>query len=250
MKRHQNLEKIFENLFKLPVSKSGNSKCLIIFSTPRCGSTFFCNTLRQYGDIGFPEEWFDDLHLRAFCNVIGKDWVDFWDYFSFLRNRTSSSKGWFSVKVHISQWAWLKSKGVDIDTMPIHTACWLYRRDKLSQAYSFLKAEQTGQWQSKSRQKKNFNPDQVEPADVLRKVLEIAEMEALYKKEIKYLTSKEFAYEDFSDIKHSKAFHNLISILDINPSRNIDEISPKIERQQTADDMIAINRIRDWLYIK
>lgn len=247
MNINQRLERVFEDLLSRPESNIDSGKCLIIFSTPRVGSTLFCQILQNCGSIGYPEEWFNDLYLQAYCNAVGKPWVDFWKYLDFIKRRTSSEQGWFSVKVHINQWLWLKSKEISVENIPMSASCWLYRKDKIAQAYSFLKAEYTDQWRSEYDALRPFYPNRVTPAQVLYKAAELAEMEMIYEKKIKAYVDHDFAYEEFSDFRRSRAFGDLLRTLGLDSGRKITDVKVNLKRQRTPEDLYAIDRARSWL---
>ncbi|WP_405420059.1 Stf0 family sulfotransferase [Marinobacter flavimaris] len=123
-------------------------KVLVIFSTPRSGSTLFCDYVRQAG-LCVPHEYFQPTDYMP---ILGSRWdciqgeeLNINQYFeSLLRFRTSQT-GWLGINVHGSHLnIFLKffSNYKNLEYHFIHLA----RKDTIAQAVSYEKALQTSGW--------------------------------------------------------------------------------------------------------
>lgn len=118
---------------------------VMIASTPRCGSTYLGHTLMQTGQCGVPMEYLHPGSARYWCSRFGTAQIEKL-FPKFVHHRTGTN-GTFSFKAHWSQFAPHKdhidelTQGVGIDRI-----IWISRRDLVSQAISWVIAEQTGVW--------------------------------------------------------------------------------------------------------
>ena len=147
----------------------------VIASTPRSGSTLLCRLLWASGRAGAPKEYLNPMQLRdwevrfgerrrdrAFARALRGPLVGIgmarrgWDpariaaHLERVRARRSSG-GWFGLKLHHHhRIRWFAEAG--LPTM-LGDVTWIriQREDRLRQAVSWSRAEQTGQWASWQR---------------------------------------------------------------------------------------------------
>lgn len=115
----------------------------VVCATPRSGSNFLCQLLASTGSLGTPREYF---------NVVGRRKYDDPDYpedpHEQLRRVVTTGatgNGVYGVKVHPFQLAPLLHRMDVFAELPDARALWIRRRDRLGQALSWARAQQTGQ---------------------------------------------------------------------------------------------------------
>lgn len=124
---------------------------LVIFSTPRCGSTYLCNLL-QANNLCIPDEYFQ---LEQYLPILAQRWgctinkfLEGRKYIQSLCNKRTTKNGWLGINLHshhINTFEELrKFFPFGINYHFIH----VLRRDTLGQAISYEIAEQTGCWNS------------------------------------------------------------------------------------------------------
>lgn len=123
---------------------------IVIFSTPRSGSTFLCDLLYRHS-ICLPHEYFQPCqYLPILANrwrCIHDERVDKTAYVEHLLRRRTSQSGCFGLNLHgdhLSIYAQFEHLFPKLDTTYIH----LIRKDLLAQSVSFAIATQTQQWTS------------------------------------------------------------------------------------------------------
>ena len=127
-----------------------------ILSAPRSGSTLLGECLRQLGSAGDPLEYLSPSFLDAFrASAPERQEASWTDVLRYMETRRTSRNGVFGIKLHFHQFNRTFGPAIDTDG-----ADWLsrqgllirlYRKDRLSQAVSRMKAEATDQWHSTDR---------------------------------------------------------------------------------------------------
>ncbi len=145
-------EKVPEEDFVNACYDSGRShetqKILVIFSTPRSGSTLFCDYVRQAG-LCVPHEYFQSADYMP---ILGYRWgciqgekLNLDQYFeSLLRYRTSPT-GWLGINVHGSHLN-IFMKFFNRNPNFYYHFIHLERKNTIAQAVSYDKASQTNGW--------------------------------------------------------------------------------------------------------
>lgn len=132
----------FDEAMDLPPFE-GRPRTYLIATTPRCGSHLLGHALATTGHFGVPLEYLNGMNVKAWRRRFGVK-NDRAVFAAIVRHRTSAS-GWFGVKAHWSQFAKRRDR-FPAPLGPICKTLFIYRRDLLGQAVSFLRAQQTGQW--------------------------------------------------------------------------------------------------------
>lgn len=116
----------------------------VVASTPRSGSTYLCRELWSTGLMGAPLEYFNaraqllQMAARLQPTHLGQ-------YFNQLLSLRTSPNGVFGFKAHWNQFQLV----VDSGSLPLFSRLrfiYIERRDRLAQAVSYAKAEQTRQF--------------------------------------------------------------------------------------------------------
>ncbi len=142
------------------------ARSYVLCSTPRTGSTLLCSLLQSTGCAGRPESYFraQDYDSRAAAwGILQPDGsVAFQGYLDCVLNQGTSANGLFAVRIMwetlselIDRLQELGLSGSDQKMLeqafgPVKFV-YLHRRDRLAQAISRLRAEQTNVWHVTSR---------------------------------------------------------------------------------------------------
>ena len=126
---------------------------LVIFSTPRCGSTYLCNLLQVNG-LCIPHEYFQ---LEQYLPILAKRWrctsdklLDCRKFVQSLCNKRTTQNGWFGINLHSHHIKTFEVFMKYFPTMVNYHLIHMVRDDVLGQAISWEIAEQTGRWNSYS----------------------------------------------------------------------------------------------------
>lgn len=126
-----------------PDQKTTLEGALILYSSPRCGSTLFSDTLNQTGLLGYCEEWFNYEYFAAWAEITGLPFT-LPTYLDWLRIKTGQP---FALKIHSTQVKMMKDHfQLEMDYFKPRHEVYLYRRDKVAQAVSLAKAIATNQF--------------------------------------------------------------------------------------------------------
>ncbi|MEQ8764085.1 MAG: Stf0 family sulfotransferase [Planctomycetota bacterium] len=117
-----------------------------VCSTPRSGSSLLCELLCNTGLAGAPTEYFDREQMEGFARAWSCD--GFESYLRALLAKKTSPNGVFGAKIHWGQKLDLFTDRALDDALPDAQFIWITRRDRVKQAVSWERANQTGQWAS------------------------------------------------------------------------------------------------------
>lgn len=139
----------------------------VLCSNPRSGTTLLCNMLAQTGVAGRPDSFFRVQNLPDWCadwgitGPIDPDSADFTEsYFAAMRVEGQGATPMFGLRLmgpdlqFVCTWLNRRHPGLPDDKTRFAAAfgplkfIHLSRADKLAEAVSYLKAEQTGLWHS------------------------------------------------------------------------------------------------------
>jgi LPS sulfotransferase NodH len=218
-------------------------KKIAIISTPRCGSSLFCDLLRNTQQLGDPKEWINVRYLAAYSKYFDLQNIDFQQYLAFVIKKTTSNNGCFSINFHVSQYVYLKNKGFDIFKLNFDHVYALSRKDKLSQAYSLSKARITDQW-SAATKKVSAIDQSIPTSHIFKSLAHIAESEELYEKDLKSKTTAEFVYEDFINLAETTAFEQIFN--DCGITENTD-ISSDFSKQRADGVPVELLKLKQYL---
>jgi trehalose 2-sulfotransferase len=117
-----------------------------VCALPRSGSSLLCELLFGTGLAGAPVEYFDAEQMARFSERWGTP--DFAAYVRALLQKKTGPNGVFGFKAHFFQLAEAFPGGRLESTFPALRYVYISRRDRLRQAISWARAEQTGKWAS------------------------------------------------------------------------------------------------------
>ena len=216
----------------------------IICTTPRSGSTLLCRMLAETGVAGQPESHFHTPSLERWLEIYGLSETDFDTrhealraIFDHARSRGSSSNGLFGLRMQrasfehfIAQVATLfpqasndfeRIQAAFGPTLFVH----LFRSDKLSQAISRYKAEQTGVWHRNSdgselERLPPKGPAIYDASEIGKHLRELTALDAAWEDwfRAQQIRPMRIKYEDLSG-NPQKVVTKLLSALAIDPSR-------------------------------
>ena len=250
---------------------------ILIVSTPRSGSTFFCDALERTGLVGRPVEFFNKRLLAAlskvkprpvfvgglFCRLIGyfsgaplvgsridsqelwlgeRAWVDIARYNQHLEHCFSVA-GIFCVHVHVEHWRSMERWGNGPTSMGFDKVLHVGRRDRLRQALSLAIAEKYDHWDSRVLDSRPSDVT-VTRQEVLHALNKLDNWQAYYEAEISRYVTAEFYSEDF--LAAPDLIGDVPMMLGLAPARV--EIPPSDLRASTAHSAETQYRdICDWL---
>jgi LPS sulfotransferase NodH len=228
---------LLSNLKEAP-SGVETKKVVAIISTPRCGSTYLCEVLKNTGKFGMPEEWINPRMLYEYMRLFGLKEINFQEYIEFLKAKTTTPNGVFSINFHIDQYISLRKNNVEMLRLePDHTF-YLYREDKLAQAISFAKAKITDQWNSHQRAKAPATLDQLSCANIYRSLAKLADMEDFYRANIQHLVTCEYSYEQIC--QGEKSFREILDLCQIeHEAEDISKRALSIQRDELNAQVMA-----------
>jgi LPS sulfotransferase NodH len=116
---------------------------IIVCATPRCGSNYLCQLMASTRVLGVPREYFNPVGRRKYDDPDYPD--DPREMLGHVLSTGATDNGMYAVKVHPFQ---LREIG-DVDPLtelPGARTVRLQRLDRLGQALSWARAQQTGQF--------------------------------------------------------------------------------------------------------
>lgn len=147
-----------------PAHDAAHGVSYVILSQPRTGSTLLSELLRIRG-LGDPDEYLHDDRIRVWWPKLAgpDDAFDVQRYVALLRQAQSGSGGHFGIKIHYSHLGKHFAERADIRRFitGFDRIIVLSRGNKLAQAVSALKAEQTSRWSAAAPEAKvepSFDP--------------------------------------------------------------------------------------------
>lgn len=219
------------------------NKRVLILSTPRSGSSLFCDVLGNTGKIGECREWFNMRYLAAYGRMKDVQQVNLREYLSFVTAKTIGQTGVFAVNAHIEQLLHLRKNNFDVMQLGFDHLVYLYRKDKIAQAVSLARARITDSWSSEAWEKENADGKITHLAitDALR---HLVYSEHLYREHWANQVHAEYAYEDFSRIGDTRAYHEVLTTLGLEP---VAELSTDMNKQSRGDARALIDDYRRYV---
>jgi LPS sulfotransferase NodH len=224
----------------VPVDKI--ERKILILSTPRCGSTLFCDVLNRFGGLGECREWFNPRYIEAYCQVAQESEFIFQRYFEFIATRTIRDSKTFVANVHVGNVRGLMTqKKLNLLNLGFDQICYLTRRHKLRQAISLVRAHSSDQWQAASTGNKQA-AEEISHAQIASALDFILKDEQFYRQHLQKFVSQEFCYETFQDLRAPEGFRRLFEWLEVecdaelwtHMPRQSDEVTDQLEDSFTA----------------
>jgi len=215
---------------------------IAIISTPRCGSSLFCDLLANTGQLGDPKEWINMRYISAYSRYFKTPNIDLGKYLKFVIEKTTTNNGCFSINFHISQFIEMHKKGFNVFDLGFDHIYFLSRNDKLAQAYSLAKAQITDQWSSSAKPIKNIT-GKIPHSAILKSLLHLTESEEFYHAQLKQHVTTEFVYEDFRNINQTDAFKQILIDCGAEASLALQTDYIKQAANEEPDELISLRKI-------
>lgn len=209
---------------------------ILILSTPRSGSTFFCDVLNKSASLGECGEWFNLRYMRAFQKLSGLESMSFAAYARWVTLQTLRGSDAFVVNVHIQNYLTLKdSHSFDLMDFGFDSIFFLTRKQKLKQAISLAKAIITDQWAAR-RIKADAQP-QISLRNISQALELILSSEQYYWEHLQKFVTYEFCYETFQDFNAPEGFKKLFELLGLDS--NVDFYTDMTQQSDGTSDQLA-----------
>jgi LPS sulfotransferase NodH len=225
---------------------------IIICTLPRTGSTLLAETMAGTGVLGAPDEFFHHKRRKKLADRFGVPVGDLAGYANAVAKSTGTSNGVTAVKLMGRQLERLVESG-DLETPALRSflglfddarIITLFRRDKLRQALSLLRAHQTGQWQ---RGDERATPPKYEKKLVRKMINRVIRLEGRWDREMKasgVTPDLRLEYEDVtSDMK--VALGRIAALAGVALPDDLDIGEPPTKRQRDALTEEWVDRFLD-----
>ncbi len=198
------------DLFKLlaaqPDDTRGLEQSLLILSTPRCGSTLFCEALNNSLQLGIADEWLNYEYFATWAYVLDLDHFDLQEYINWIARKTMRNTGVLVINQHIGQVIAMNNDfGVALQSLDFKQIVYLSRRDKIAQAVSLAKAASTGQFRSYEDVTDVANLSFPAIAKALKSV---TDFDTFARSNLWQFIDYEWEYEDFQHLGHGIVLPN------------------------------------------
>jgi LPS sulfotransferase NodH len=188
---------LFEWLVTEPDATEPLKDALLVLCTPRCGSTLFCEALNSTGRLGHCEEWFNYEYFAAYMQVLGVQFC-LQEYVNFVARKTMRDTGVWAIKWHVGQMVEMNQDfDLGMESMDFRHVVYLYRRDKIAQAVSLVRASATDQFRSYEEATGEEKMSRHAIATALEPIVKFDRFARQYL--WKYVDA-EYAYEDFDNL--------------------------------------------------
>jgi len=187
--------RLFNWLADQPDNERPLEQSLLILCTPRCGSTFFSESLNSCGKLGFCDEWLNYDYFRAWMDVTGEKNFKLQRYLDWVSNKTLRNTGVWTLKLHIGQLlAMNQDFKMNIEAMVFDHIVYMDRMDKIAQAVSMTKAATMDQYRSTDKATGTCDITRQDIADALNNIVKFDMFAQKYL--LKYIDAI-YSYEDF-----------------------------------------------------
>ena len=191
---------MFKALVAQPDDTRGLEQSLLILSTPRCGSTLFCEALNNSGQFGVADEWLNYEYFATWTFVLNLDHFDLQEYINWIARKTLRNTGVLVINWHVGQVISMNNDfGLGLQSLDFKRIVYLSRRDKIAQAVSLAKAASTGQFRSYEAVTGVANLSFPAIAKALKSILNF---DTFANTTFGQFIDFEWAYEDFKHLGH------------------------------------------------
>ena len=200
----------------------------IVGSVPRSGSTLLCELLAATRLAGSPGEFFSPYTMRVSMDRWGARTLE--EYVQELFARETGGNGVFGAKAH---WAQYESAFGGADPRPLFPGLrWVYitRRDRVRQAVSWVRAQQTGQFHAQDPARADdavFDHERI--AQMLRRIGREEQLwESLFERH--RFEPHRVVYEDLVADREA-AVRGVLALLEVEAPADLHIPQPALERQ-------------------
>jgi LPS sulfotransferase NodH len=222
-----------------PVDPKEIHTTVCVLSTPRCGSTLFCDVLNNTGLLGWIEEWFNAEYFCAWRQATGIDFT-LEAYLKWVIAHSSRNGVW-GVKWHIAQVHWMQKKfKFDRESIKFDHCFYLRREDKIAQAVSMAKALKSNQFRSYEACQNNELPQLHEIANAL---YVITDHEECYETKYKQSGDVELWYEQYAN-GNEEFFDGVLERLGIDAP---DAYHANVKKQRNKETETLTRHFKEFL---
>ena len=218
-------------------------KKVLILSTPRSGSTIFCDVLMNTKKIGDCREWFNMRYLAAYGKLVANENVNINEYLQFIMAKTIGDTGVFSVNAHIEHVMFFAQRKTNMLDIGFDQIIYLSRDNKLAQAVSLAKSNLTDSWGS-DIQGNQENLSKMNNAEIVSSLKHIIDSDNYYQQHLAKFTQAEYSYEDFSTLTTTTIFSDIIKQWGIEYDGTFSSLMQK-QRDKTSTKLV--DDFRDYL---
>lgn len=215
-------------------------------TTPRSGSSALCDALARTGVAGRPTEYFNRRFWPELSERFG---VEIPDFLEAATRQTATPNGVFGVKVMLDRdmepffrglrqvYGALPDAGLVRAAFPNLRLVYLTRRNKVRQAVSFVRAQQTGVWARYGGEAETKNPElEFDFAPLNRSVHDLALREVRWQDLFGALGASPYTvvYEDYVRAPEA-AVRGILDFLGLEPPA--DWSLPELPMERLADEV-------------
>lgn len=237
--------KQFEKLAAKSPYRNSPCKKIAIISTPRCGSTFICESLSKSGKFGDPSEWLNPRRMAVYARYFGFSQLHLQNYLEFVMARTVTENGIFTLNFHIDQYMYWKDQNFDPLSLGFDHIIYLYRRDKVAQAYSYAKALVTDQWRSTMEPIQTVEASKISNLQILNALNMQCIWDEIYANHLAQYVRTTFCYEEVVN-KPAEYFHDILMACGIDHD-DICIFNSGLEVQRREEDQARIEEFHRYL---
>ena len=236
-------KRLYQRLAQRPDYIGRPKRKIAFLSTERSGSSFLCDALDKTGQFGIPDEYFSLKYINTWAqlNNIADTTLNVNRYLDFLFAKTTSPNGVFSVKIHAYQHAQLKKMGLEFFSIGFDQVYKVTRRDKISQAFSFAKADLSKAWQSGDKPLAQVD---VKFTEIARYLQVLADYDQYMAANTDRFSHETMAYEDFAGPQQMDIFNRILTQNGCTP---VDGFHTTLKKQANQEDEARIAMFRQWL---
>ena len=188
----------FARLAAMPGAGIPITRRIAIISTPRSGSTLFCESLGRTGLFGHPEEWMNPRRLKAYGRLHNTLNINVNEYLRHVMARTTTANGVFTLNFHVDQYLYWKNKGLDLLALKFDHLFQVHRKDKLAQAYSYVKAMKSDAWRSEYIPLRKVEPEQIRDSEIILALHHLMRWDEYHASRLDRHVEARYRYEDFA----------------------------------------------------
>jgi LPS sulfotransferase NodH len=197
---------LFKLLVAQPDDTRGMEQALLILSTPRCGSTLFCEALNSSLQLGIADEWLNYEYFATWTLVLGLDHFDLQEYINWIARKTMRNTGVLVLHWHVGQVVAMNNDfGLGLQSLDFKRIVYLSRRDKIAQAVSLAKAVSTNQFRSYEGA---TAPANLSFPAIAKALKNITDFDTFAHTTLRQYIDFEWAYEDFKHTGHGIVLPN------------------------------------------
>ena len=112
----------------------------LLLSIPRVGSNWLAHELRAEQELGYPYEWYQTIYMGRLMARLGRPFERD-RYRDLVRAGSTTANGVFGLKAQIDQVLSMRREhGVDLLDYGFDRIVWIYRRDVVAQAHSYVRS--------------------------------------------------------------------------------------------------------------